>query len=41
MRKRISRRDLIKGSAALGLTAFAAPLKAEAPEPAAITPGGS
>src|SRR5580693_9158466 len=39
MRKRISRRDLIKGSAALGLTAFAAPLKAEAPEPAAITPG--
>src|SRR5260370_3948420 len=39
MRKRISRRDLIKGSAALGLTAFAAPLKAAAPEPVAITPG--
>src|ERR1700716_605830 len=39
MRKRISRRDLIKGSAALGLTAFATPLKAAAPEPVAITPG--
>ena len=38
MRKRISRRDLIKGSAALGLTAFAAPLQAAAPEPVAITP---
>ena len=37
MRKRISRRDLIKGSAALGLTAFAAPVKAAAPEPVAIT----
>src|SRR5712664_3812359 len=37
MRKRLSRRDLIKGSAALGLTAFAAPLKAAAPEPVAIT----
>ena len=33
-----SRRDVIKGSAALGLTAFAAPLKAAAPEPVAITP---
>ena len=39
MRKKLSRRDLIKGSAALGLTAFAAPLKAAAPEPVAITPG--
>jgi iron(III) transport system substrate-binding protein len=39
MRKRISRRDVIKGSAALGLTAFAAPLKAAAPQPVAITPG--
>src|ERR1700687_825823 len=39
MQKRFSRRDLIKGSAALGLTAFAAPLKAAAPEPVAITPG--
>ncbi|HYS87482.1 MAG TPA: extracellular solute-binding protein [Bradyrhizobium sp.] len=37
MPKRLSRRDLIKGSAALGLTAFAAPLKAAAPEPVAIT----
>src|ERR1700730_9810868 len=39
MQKRFSRRDLNKGSAALGLTAFAAPLKAAAPEPVAITPG--
>src|SRR6202051_3787341 len=39
MRKRLSRRDLIKGSAALGLTMFASPLKAAAPEPVAITPG--
>src|SRR5712671_5500845 len=38
MRKRLSRRELIKGSAALGLTAFAAPLRAAAPEPVAITP---
>jgi iron(III) transport system substrate-binding protein len=38
MRKSITRRDLIKGSAALGLTVFAAPLKAAAPEPVAITP---
>src|SRR5882672_12016 len=38
MRKRLSRRDLIKGSAALGLTAFAASVKAAAPEPVAITP---
>src|SRR6266850_2253472 len=37
MRKRLSRRDLIKGSAALGLSAFAAPVKAAAPEPVAIT----
>src|SRR6202158_4248771 len=37
MRKRLSRRALVKGSAALGLTAFAAPLKAAAPEPVAIT----
>jgi len=34
--KRLSRRDLIKGSAVLGLTAYAAPLKAAAPEPVAI-----
>jgi len=38
MRNRLSRRDLIKGSAALGLTAFAAPARAAAPEPVAITP---
>jgi iron(III) transport system substrate-binding protein len=38
MRKAITRRDIIKGSAALGLTAYAAPLKAAAPEPVAITP---
>src|SRR5471032_3397163 len=38
MRKGLNRRDLIKGSAALGLTVFASPLKAAAPEPTAITP---
>src|SRR6266404_339420 len=36
--KKLSRRDVIKGSAALGLTAFAASLKAAAPEPVAVTP---
>jgi iron(III) transport system substrate-binding protein len=39
MRKAITRRDLIKGSAALGLAAFASPLQAATPEPVAITPG--
>jgi iron(III) transport system substrate-binding protein len=39
MRKAITRRDVIKGSTALGLTVFASPLKAAAPEPTAITPG--
>src|SRR5471032_998096 len=39
MRKKLTRRDIVKGSAALGLTMFAAPLKAAAPEPVAITPG--
>jgi len=39
MRKNtISRRDVVKGSAALGLTLFASPIKAAAPEPVAITP---
>ena len=38
MRKTLNRRDLIKGSAALGLTVFATPLRAAAPEPVAITP---
>jgi iron(III) transport system substrate-binding protein len=33
-----SRRDLLKSSAALAATTFAAPLRAAAPEPAAITP---
>ena len=36
-RRRLSRRDVIKRSAALGVTLFAAPLRAAAPEPAAIT----
>ena len=34
----ISRRDALKVSAAAGLTVFAAPLRAQAPAPAAITP---
>jgi iron(III) transport system substrate-binding protein len=39
MRKRkLSRRDVVKGSAALGLTLFAAPLKAALPEATPITP---
>jgi len=38
MRKTLNRRDVIKGSAALGLTVFASPLRAAAPEPTAITP---
>src|SRR3982075_715742 len=38
MRKKLTRRDIIKGSAALSLTVFAAPAKAAAPEPVAITP---
>ena len=39
MRKRISRRNVLKGSAALTLgTVFASPLRAQAPEPVAITP---
>src|SRR5882757_4212967 len=38
MRKKLTRRDVIKGSAALGLTVFAAPARAAAPEPVAITP---
>jgi iron(III) transport system substrate-binding protein len=37
-KKTLNRRDLIKGSAALGLTAFASPLRAAPPEPTAITP---
>jgi ABC-type Fe3+ transport system substrate-binding protein len=39
MRKPISRRDVLKGSAALAVgTVFAAPARAAAPEPTAITP---
>jgi iron(III) transport system substrate-binding protein len=37
-RRKLSRREAIKGSAALGFALFAAPLKAAAPEPVAITP---
>src|SRR6201995_870107 len=38
MRKTLSRRTILKGSAALGLTAFAASVKGATPEPVAITP---
>jgi len=38
MNQKLSRRDLLKGSAALGLTAISASVKAAAPEPTAITP---
>jgi iron(III) transport system substrate-binding protein len=39
MRKKgLSRRDVVKGSAALGLTLFASPLQAAAPDPVAISP---
>lgn len=37
-RRKPTRREVIGGSAALGLSLFAAPLKAAAPDPAAITP---
>ena len=36
-RRKLSRREAIKGSAALGLSVFAASVKAAAPEPVAIT----
>jgi iron(III) transport system substrate-binding protein len=38
MRKQLSRRDIVKGAATLGLTTFASPLRAATPEPVAITP---
>src|SRR5262245_6657057 len=38
MKRKFSRRDLLKGSAALGVTAISASVKAAAPEPTAITP---
>ena len=37
-RRKLTRRDVLKASAAAGLTVFAAPLRAAAPEPTAITP---
>ena len=37
-RKASTRRDVIGGTAALGLSLFAAPLKAAAPDPVSITP---
>jgi iron(III) transport system substrate-binding protein len=37
-RRNPSRRDAIKGSAALGFALFAAPIRAAAPEPTAVTP---
>jgi iron(III) transport system substrate-binding protein len=37
-RRKLSRREAIKGSAALGFALFASPLKAQAPESVAITP---
>ena len=37
-RQRVSRREAIKGSVALGLALFASPVRAAAPEPVAITP---
>ena len=36
--RKLSRREAIKGSAALGFALFASPLKAAAPEPVAVTP---
>jgi iron(III) transport system substrate-binding protein len=38
MHSRISRRDVLKGSTALGLTVFASPIRAAAPAAEAITP---
>jgi iron(III) transport system substrate-binding protein len=38
MKRQLSRREAIKGSAALGFSIFASPLKAAAPEPVAMTP---
>ncbi len=38
MKRRFSRRDLLKGSAVLGVTAISASVKAAAPEPTTITP---
>src|SRR5262245_50390931 len=38
MKTTFSRRDLLVGSSALALTVHASPIKAQAPEPSAITP---
>ena len=38
MNKTFSKRDVLKAGTALAATMFAAPLRAQAPEPAAITP---
>jgi iron(III) transport system substrate-binding protein len=38
MRRQVSRRELLAGSGALALTAYASPLRAAAPEPSVITP---
>src|SRR5216684_3381275 len=38
MNNRISRRDVLKGSTALGLTVFASPVRAAAPPAEAVTP---
>ncbi|MEA2896841.1 MAG: iron(III) transport system substrate-binding protein, partial [Bradyrhizobium sp.] len=38
MRKKLSRRDVIKGTGALGLSALATRVMAAAPSPVAITP---
>jgi iron(III) transport system substrate-binding protein len=38
MHSRISRRDVLKGSTALGLTVFASPIRAAAPPAEAVTP---
>ena len=39
MKREISRRNVLKGSTALAFgTVFASPIRAQAPEPVAITP---
>src|SRR2546425_12708665 len=38
MRRKLSRRDILKGSGALAWTLYAAPVRAAAPPPTAITP---
>src|ERR1043166_8947683 len=38
MRRKVSRRDVLKGSGALAVTLYAAPLRAGAPPTTAITP---